>query len=115
MKFGFGVDLGGTTVKLAYFDAAGNMLFRKGENGAYVDFRTPNILSGARKTDTGYCIEVFIPWAEFGGKRPTDLISVAFGQVTVNKDGTTAWHHDDLCPDPQDPDWYSFFSDKAIG
>ena len=26
MKFGFGVDLGGTTVKLAYFDAAGNML-----------------------------------------------------------------------------------------
>ena len=95
-------------------DAAGNMLFRKGENGAYADFRTPNILSGARKTDTGYCIEVFVPWAEFGGKRPADLISVAFGQVTVNKDGTTAWHHDDLCPDPQDPDWYSFFSDKAI-
>ena len=26
MKFGFGVDLGGTTVKLAYFDASGNML-----------------------------------------------------------------------------------------
>ena len=26
MKFGFGVDLGGTTVKLAYFDAAGTML-----------------------------------------------------------------------------------------
>ena len=26
MKYGFGVDLGGTTVKLAYFDEAGNML-----------------------------------------------------------------------------------------
>ena len=26
MKFGFGVDLGGTTVKLAYFDEVGNML-----------------------------------------------------------------------------------------
>ena len=26
MKFGFGVDLGGTTVKLAYFDEAGTML-----------------------------------------------------------------------------------------
>ena len=26
MKYGFGIDLGGTTVKLAYFDEAGNML-----------------------------------------------------------------------------------------
>ena len=28
MKFGFGVDLGGTTVKLAYFDEAGTMLHK---------------------------------------------------------------------------------------
>ena len=28
MKYGFGVDLGGTTVKLAYFDEEGNMLFK---------------------------------------------------------------------------------------
>ena len=26
MKYGFGVDLGGTTVKIAYFDETGNML-----------------------------------------------------------------------------------------
>ena len=26
MKFGFGVDVGGTTVKLAYFDETGNLL-----------------------------------------------------------------------------------------
>ena len=26
MKYGFGVDLGGTTVKIAYFDENGNML-----------------------------------------------------------------------------------------
>lgn len=26
MKFGFGVDLGGTTVKIAYFDETGTML-----------------------------------------------------------------------------------------
>ena len=26
MKYGFGVDLGGTTVKIAYFDQFGNML-----------------------------------------------------------------------------------------
>ena len=26
MKYGFGIDLGGTTVKIAYFDENGNML-----------------------------------------------------------------------------------------
>ena len=26
MKYGFGVDLGGTTVKIAYFDETGKML-----------------------------------------------------------------------------------------
>ena len=26
MKYGFGIDVGGTTVKLAYFDQDGNML-----------------------------------------------------------------------------------------
>ena len=26
MKYGFGVDLGGTTVKIAYFDQEGNLL-----------------------------------------------------------------------------------------
>ena len=95
-------------------DAAGKMLMRKGKDGAYADFRTPNILSGARITDTGYVVEVFVPWAEFEGKRPAELIAVAFGQVSVTQEGTQ-WHHDDLCPDPQDPDWYSFFSDRAIG
>lgn len=94
-------------------DAAGKMLFRKGKNCQYEDFLTGNILSGVMKTPTGYTVELFIPWAEFGGGRPTDLISIAFGQVTVTAEGTQ-WHHDDLCPDPQDPDWYSFFSDRAI-
>ena len=28
MKYGFGVDLGGTTVKLAYFDQTGEMLHK---------------------------------------------------------------------------------------
>ena len=28
MKYGFGVDLGGTTVKIAYFDELGNMLYK---------------------------------------------------------------------------------------
>ena len=42
MKYGFGIDLGGTTVKLAYFDEAGTMLDKweiptnTQENGKYI-------------------------------------------------------------------------------
>ena len=42
MKFGFGVDLGGTTVKLAYFDENGTMLYkweiptRREDDGAHI-------------------------------------------------------------------------------
>lgn len=97
-------------------DAAGRMLFRKGKAGVYMDFVTGNILSGVKKTETGYIVELFVPWAEFGGEKPEKLMGVAFGQVTVKADGSgTEWHHDDLCPDPQDPDWYSYFSATAIG
>jgi len=97
-------------------DAAGNMLMRKGKANLYADFVTGNILSGVKQTETGYTVELFIPWAEFGGSRPAGLIGIAFGQVTVKPDlSGTEWFHDGLCPDPQDPDWYSAFSDSAIG
>lgn len=43
MKYGFGIDLGGTTVKIAYFDETGEML----ENGKFPPIR--------RKTASGYC------------------------------------------------------------
>lgn len=43
MKYGFGIDLGGTTVKIAYFNEAGKML----ENGKFPQIR--------RKTASGYC------------------------------------------------------------
>ena len=96
-------------------DAAGNMLFRKGKSGAYADFKTGNILSGVQKNETGYTVEVFVPWVEFGGEKPADIIGVAFGQVTVKEDNSVEWHNDGLCHDPQDPDWYSAFSGIAIG
>lgn len=95
-------------------DAGGKILLRKGIDGAYLDFSSGNVLCGVRQTDSGYNVELFIPWAEFGGGRP-QIMGVAFGQVTVNTDGTTAWHNDGLCPDPQDPEWYSGFSASAIG
>lgn len=95
-------------------DAGGKILCRKGVEGAYLDFATGNVLSGVKKTDTGYQVELFIPWAEFGGSKPA-IMGVAFGLVTVSPDGTTNWHNDGRCPDPQDPDWYSNFSAYAIG
>ena len=42
MKYGFGIDLGGTTVKIAYFDETGTMLHKweiptvKEDNGARI-------------------------------------------------------------------------------
>lgn len=95
-------------------DAAGNMLFRKGDNGAYLDFGTNSIQSGVSRTEDGYVVELYIPWSEFGGERP-NAMGVAFGQVTLEQGaGGTSWHNDGLCPDPQDPDWYSTFTSSKI-
>lgn len=52
MKYGFGIDLGGTTVKIAYFDDSGNMLKNweiptdKSDNGAHI---LPNIAAAVEK------------------------------------------------------------------
>ena len=60
MKYGFGIDLGGTTVKLAYFDESGNMLHKweiptnTAENGKYI---LPDIAAAIN----GYLLENNIP------------------------------------------------------
>ena len=52
MKFGFGVDLGGTTVKIAYFDETGTMLHkweiptRKEDSGCHI---LPDIAASTRE------------------------------------------------------------------
>lgn len=96
-------------------DAAGNMLFRKGVDGAYVDFATANISCGTRKTDTGYTVELYIPWTEFGESKPAKM-GVAFGQVMRWKgEDTIRWYGDGLCTDPQKPDLYAVFTETKIG
>lgn len=96
-------------------DAAGNMLFRKGIDGEYIDFGSANIQAGAKKTDNGYAVELYIPWAEFNGSKPTQM-GVAFGQVMrwEGEEGTR-WYHDGLCTDPQKPTSYSIFTETQIG
>ena len=96
-------------------DAAGNMLFRKGVDGKYIDFGSANIQSGTKKTDSGYAIELYIPWAEFDAGKPTEM-GVAFGQVMrwEGEEGTR-WFNDGLCSDPQNPSLYSIFTEQQIG
>ena len=66
MKYGFGVDLGGTTVKLAYFDEIGNLLDKweiptvRTDNGAQI---LPDIAAAIK----GYLAEKNIPSAEIIG------------------------------------------------
>lgn len=96
-------------------DAAGNMLFRKGVDGKYIDFGSANIQSGTKKTDSGYAIELYIPWAEFGAGKPTEM-GVAFGQVMRwEGEEETRWFNDGLCSDPQNPSLYSIFTEQQIG
>jgi len=53
MKFGFGVDLGGTTVKIAYFDQAGNLL-DKWEIPTVIENNGAQILSDIAASIAGY-------------------------------------------------------------
>ena len=66
MKYGFGVDLGGTTVKIAYFDETGNMLSKweiptdRAEGGK-------NILTDIAKAIEGYITNNYVNRQEVVG------------------------------------------------
>ena len=100
-----------------FIDASSKMLLRRGVEGVYTDFKGSAIQSKAMITDTGYTIELYIPWAEFGGGRP-EKMGIAFGHVLKFKtpEGTVQhrWFGDGLCPDPQKPSLYSEFTSTNI-
>ena len=80
MRYGFGVDLGGTTVKIAYFDETGAMLHKweiptvKGNNGTQI---LPDIAAAIK----GYIADNRIP--------REDLLGVGIGVPgAVQPDGT---------------------------
>ena len=60
MKYGFGVDLGGTTVKIAYFDENGTML-SKWEIPTDLQEQGKNILPDIAASLLGYIKENNIP------------------------------------------------------
>ena len=89
MKYGFGVDLGGTTVKIAYFDELGNMLEKweiptdRAENGK-------NILPDIAKSVKNYLQEKKID--------PANIVGIGIGvpgavlpDGTVNKCINLGW------------------------
>jgi len=89
MKYGFGVDLGGTTVKLAYFDELGNML-SKWEIPTVTDNGGKQILPDIAAAIRGYLAEKNIP--------DSDIIGVGIGvpgpvfpDGTVNKCINLGW------------------------
>lgn len=96
-------------------DAAGNTEFRMGVDGEWKVFIGSAIQSRVKRTQTGYNVEMYIPWCEFGGKRPKTM-GVAFGQVTRLDDANQSrcWYHDGLCVDPAKPALYSDFTATKI-
>ena len=80
MKYGFGIDLGGTTVKLAYFDETGTMLHNweiptdKSDSGSHI---LPDIAAAVKS------------YIEKGGIAFDDLIGIGIGVPgPVTHDGT---------------------------
>jgi len=82
MKFGFGVDVGGTTVKLAYFDERGTML-DKWEIPTDISEKGKNILPDIAKSILAYIGEKNIQKA--------DLLGIGIGVPgAVNEKGIVA-------------------------
>lgn len=101
--------------RMILIDAAGNMAFRMGVNTKWKDFIGSAIQSKTKMTNTGYNVELYIPWVEFGGNKP-ETMGVAFGQVKhwENPEQSKAWYSDALCSDPQKPTLYSDFTATKI-
>ena len=89
MKYGFGVDLGGTTVKIAYFDETGNML-TKWEIPTVTENEGRQILPDIAQAIGGYLKENSIP--------RSDILGIGIGvpgpvssQGVVNKCINLGW------------------------
>ncbi len=90
MKYGFGIDLGGTTVKLAYFDQAGSLL-HKWEIPTDVTDGGKNILSDIACAIRGFLEERHIPHSDIlgigiGVPGPVDNEGVVNGCVNLGWD-----------------------------
>ncbi len=89
MKYGFGIDLGGTTVKLAYFDEMGNML-DKWEIPTVTADGGKQILPDIAASALGYLKEKNIPHSDILGMG-IGVPGPVSGKGVVNKCVNLGW------------------------
>ena len=89
MKYGFGVDLGGTTVKIAYFDETGAML-HKWEIPTVTENNGKQILPDIARAVLGYMNENAISWESVIGIG-IGVPGPVFPDGTVNKCINLGW------------------------
>lgn len=94
-------------------DAAGNIIASEGENYAWSSIGT-KVQSGVIKTEGGYALELYVPWAEFKSGKP-EKMGVAFGKIEYwSETDTKRWVRDDYCKNPHNPALYSVFTENEI-
>ena len=104
-------------------DVAGNMRFLVGTGSGW-KYQDNDALSGVQIVDgklnekaTGYCLEVFIPWADLGLKVAPEAMNVTYDNVHWNgvtkSDGKRRTNWFVYGTDPQSPDTYiTIFNDN---
>ena len=97
MKYGYGVDLGGTTVKIAYFDEYGNMLNKweiptdKSENGKNIladiaaSVKEHNKLEGVKRKEL-VGIGIGVPGAVLPDGTVNKCINLGWGVFNIEKE-----------------------------
>lgn len=114
------LDYGGDGGKLGdgnrfiMIDAGGQMKVRKpDQESVFRTYSKTSIQSAVSQTLSGYVVEVYIPWHEFGGQRPTQM-GVTFGNTLFWEDGTKRWYNDGYCIKTSEPDLYAIFTEDGI-
>ena len=94
-------------------DAAGNMLSKTVSGGAYRSSGS-SAQSGVAITEYGYIVELYIPWAEFGGSKPAKMgISMAKNEYWEGVSAKKRFY-DEYCVNPDSPMLYSIFTEDKI-
>ena len=99
-------------------DAKGNLEVLRGLGTGGWENTVNNVFAAAIKTDTGYDVEVFIPWADLALTQPPRAMAVSFGTVNwdgkVKNDGGRDIVWSGIGKDPQVPNNYIRLTKEGI-
>ena len=95
-------------------DALGNLIVKTGANGKSYQDSSALVKRGATLTKTGYAVEIYVPWEEFLGEKPSNM-RIAFGnRVFLAGKKSSNWLNDGYCKDVKQPDMYAVFTETSI-